>query len=172
MCPHARNGCPKCIDEAKTQVVCRPKYGIPPSLENEDDTCAHRAHDARGERLKEARGDRGHEAKLRVGVRLPHGGRRDDERRCRVEVLADMGGFEVAPPEMRESTAQGSALFAGAAIGLFRWDLTRSETLAHANMARSMHFLPQMGDEERSEAWRGWLRAVDRSRGWIETVES
>jgi glycerol kinase len=88
-----------------------------------------------------------------------------------MEVLADVGGFEVARPEMRESTALGSALLAGAAIGLFGWDLARPETLARVNMARSTHFLPRLGEEERSEAWRGWLRAVNRSRGWIGTVE-
>ena len=88
-----------------------------------------------------------------------------------MEVLADVGGFEVARPEMRESTALGSALLAGAASGLFGWDLSRPETLAHVNMARSTHFLPRLGEEERSEAWKGWLRAVDRSRGWIETLE-
>ncbi len=88
-----------------------------------------------------------------------------------MEVLADVGGFEVVRPEMRESTALGSALLAGAAIGLFGWDLARPETLARVNTARSTHFLPRLGEEERSEAWRGWLRAVERSRGWIETVE-
>ena len=88
-----------------------------------------------------------------------------------MEVLADVGGFEVARPEMRESTALGSALLAGAAIGLFGWDLNRPETLASVNTARSTHFLPRLGEGERNEAWRGWLRAVDRSRGWIETVE-
>jgi glycerol kinase len=86
-------------------------------------------------------------------------------------MLADVGGFEVARPEMRESTALGSALLARAAIGLFGRDLARPETLARVNTARSTHFLPGLGEEERSEAWRGWLRAVDRSRGWIETVE-
>ena len=88
-----------------------------------------------------------------------------------MEMLADVGGVEVARPEMCESTALGSALLAGAAIGLFGWDLARPETLASVNTARSTHFLPRLGEEERSEAWRGWLRAVDRSRGWIETVE-
>jgi glycerol kinase len=88
-----------------------------------------------------------------------------------MEVLADMGGFEVARPEVRESTTLGSALLAGAAIGLFGWDLARPETLASVNTARSTHLLPRLGEEERSEAWRGWLRAVDRSRGWIDTVE-
>jgi len=37
-----------------------------------------------------------------------------------MEVLADVGGFEVARPEMRESTALGSALLAGAAIGFLQ----------------------------------------------------
>ncbi|KAI0267606.1 hypothetical protein BGY98DRAFT_1091621 [Russula aff. rugulosa BPL654] len=46
-----------------------------------------------------------------------------------LKVLADMGGFEVARPEMRESTALGSALLAGAAIGLFGWDLARRRRL-------------------------------------------
>ncbi|KAF8490520.1 hypothetical protein F5888DRAFT_1951000, partial [Russula emetica] len=44
--------------------------------------------------------------------------------------------FEVARPEMRESTALGSALLARAAIGLFGWDLARpktAETLARIN---------------------------------------
>jgi glycerol kinase len=36
-----------------------------------------------------------------------------------MEVLADVGGFEVVRPEMRENTALGSALLAGAVIGLF-----------------------------------------------------
>jgi glycerol kinase len=87
-----------------------------------------------------------------------------------MEVLADVGGFEVVRPEMRESTALGSALLAGAAIGLFGWDIARPETLAQVNTARSTYFAPRLGEEERSEAWRGWQRAVERSRGWIETV--
>lgn len=88
-----------------------------------------------------------------------------------MQVLADVGGFEVLRPEMRESTALGSALLAGAAIGLFGWDLARPETLARVNTSRSAHFLPGLGEEERSKAWKGWMRAVERSRGWIETVE-
>ena len=96
-----------------------------------------------------------------------------DERGCRDGGSRRHGGFGVAWPEMRESTAlaAGSALLAGAAIGLFGWGLTRPETLARINTARGTHFLPRLGEKERSEARRGWLRAVDRSRGWIETLE-
>jgi glycerol kinase len=88
-----------------------------------------------------------------------------------MEVLADVGGFEVVRPEMRESTALGSALLAASAVGLFGWDITRPETLVDVNTARSTRFVPRTTQEERSKAWRGWQRAVERSRGWIETAE-
>lgn len=87
-----------------------------------------------------------------------------------MEVLADVGGFEVVRPEMRESTALGSALLAGSAIGLFGWDISRPETLKEVNTARSTKFTPHTTEEQRSEAWRGWKRAVERSRGWFETA--
>ena len=86
-----------------------------------------------------------------------------------MEVLADVGGFKVVRPEMRESTALVSVLLAGAAIGLFGWDIARPETLAQVNTARSTSFAQRLGEEECSDAWRGWQRAVERSRGWIET---
>lgn len=34
MCQHVCNGCANCTDEAKTEVGCRPKYEVPPSLAN------------------------------------------------------------------------------------------------------------------------------------------
>jgi glycerol kinase len=88
-----------------------------------------------------------------------------------MQVLADVGGFEVVRPEMRESTALGSALLAGSAIGLFGWDITRPETLRDVNTTNSMVFKPRTTEEERNRAWRGWQRAVERSRGWIVTAE-
>jgi len=88
-----------------------------------------------------------------------------------MEVLADVGGFEVVRPEMRESTALGSALLAGSAIGLFGWDITRPETLRDVNTANNTRFKPRTTEEERGRAWLGWQRAVGRSRGWIETSE-
>ncbi|KAH9026525.1 glycerol kinase [Lactarius pseudohatsudake] len=87
-----------------------------------------------------------------------------------MEVLADVGGFEVVRPEMRESTALGSALLAASAIGLFGWDISRPETLKEVNTARSTCFNPRTTEKQRAEAWHGWQRAVDRSRGWFETT--
>jgi glycerol kinase len=87
-----------------------------------------------------------------------------------MQVLADVGGFEVIRPEMRESTALGSALLAGSAIGLFGWDISRPETLREVNTARNTSFNPHTTKQQRAEAYRGWQRAVDRSRGWFETT--
>ena len=88
-----------------------------------------------------------------------------------MEVLADVGGFEVVRPEMRESIALGSALLAASAVGLFGWDITRPEAFGDVNTTLSTVFAPRMTAEERGRAWRGWQRAVERSRVWIETTE-
>jgi len=87
-----------------------------------------------------------------------------------MEVLVDVGRFDVVRPEMRENTAFGSALLAASTIGLFGWAITRPETLMDVNTARSTVFVPRTTAEERGMAWRGWQRAVERSRGWIETA--
>ncbi|KAJ7070304.1 glycerol kinase [Mycena belliarum] len=89
-----------------------------------------------------------------------------------MQVLADVGGFTVVRPEMRESTALGSALLAGAAIGLFGWDLTKPETLKEVNTKGSREFTPEMDQEERKKGWEGWQRAVERSKGWEEGVDA
>jgi len=88
-----------------------------------------------------------------------------------MEILADLGGFDVIRPEMRESTALGSALLAGSAVGLFGWDITRPETLAEVNTAGSTTFSPRMQKKERDLRWVGWQRAVERSRGWDVGVD-
>ncbi|THH28121.1 hypothetical protein EUX98_g6072 [Antrodiella citrinella] len=83
-----------------------------------------------------------------------------------MEILADLGGFEVVRPEMRESTALGSAILAGSAIHLFGWDMSKPETFHEVNTAGSIVFKPRLSDEERNKRWNGWQRAVEKSRGW------
>ncbi|KAI9573958.1 hypothetical protein HD554DRAFT_575393 [Boletus coccyginus] len=87
-----------------------------------------------------------------------------------MEILADIGGFDVIRPEMRESTALGSALLAGAAIRLFGWDLSKPETLAEVNTKGSKEFTPRTSVVQREKAWAAWQRAVERSKGWEEGV--
>ncbi|TFK39928.1 glycerol kinase [Crucibulum laeve] len=88
-----------------------------------------------------------------------------------MSILADVGGFSVIRPEMRESTALGSALCAGAAIGLYGWDLSKPATLSEVNTKGNREFTPSISEEDRKKKWEGWQRAVERSRGWEEGVD-
>ncbi|KAJ7576940.1 glycerol kinase [Mycena floridula] len=83
-----------------------------------------------------------------------------------MSILADIGGFTVIRPEMRESTALGSAILAASAIGLFGWDLSKPETLNEVNTKGSTEFKPALAETERDARWKGWQRAVERSKGW------
>ncbi|KAJ3928137.1 MAG: glycerol kinase [Lentinula lateritia] len=83
-----------------------------------------------------------------------------------MSILADLNGTEVIRPEMRESTALGSALLAGSAIGLFGWDLTKPESLSEVNTKGTRTFKPEMAASIREKKWTNWQRAVERSRGW------
>src|SRR5712691_5765483 len=76
--------------------------GLSSRLDVVHDASTRRARDARSECVPDARGD---EARLQVGARAPQGGRGGISTGDLVmEVLADVGGFEVVRPEMREST--------------------------------------------------------------------
>ncbi|KAJ4490369.1 glycerol kinase, partial [Lentinula aciculospora] len=88
-----------------------------------------------------------------------------------MSILADIGGFTVVRPEMRESTALGSALLAGAAIRLFGWNIEEPETLKEVNTKGTTEFNPSMEDRIRARKWEGWQRAVERSKGWEEGVD-
>ncbi|CCM00757.1 uncharacterized protein FIBRA_02797 [Fibroporia radiculosa] len=88
-----------------------------------------------------------------------------------MEVLADIGGFTVVRPEMRESTALGSALLAGSAIRLFGWNLSKPETLVEVNTKGTREFKPGMAELQREKKWLGWKRAVERSLGWEEGID-
>ncbi|KAF8830167.1 hypothetical protein HHX47_DHR2000457 [Lentinula edodes] len=88
-----------------------------------------------------------------------------------MSILADIGGFTVVRPEMRESTALGSALLAGAAIKLFGWNIADPETLREVNTKGTTEFRPHIEDKIRRRKWEGWQRAVERSKGWEEGVD-
>jgi len=83
-----------------------------------------------------------------------------------MQIQADILGIEVERPIMRESTAFGSALMAGNALGLFGWDLTKPETLKNVNTAGKTIFKSNITAERREEMYKGWNRAVERSKGW------
>ncbi|KAG8985328.1 Glycerol kinase [Tulasnella sp. JGI-2019a] len=83
-----------------------------------------------------------------------------------MQIQADLGGFDVVRPEMRESTALGAALLAASAVGLFGWDLTNRETVEHVNSKGKRTFKPTTTVEERNKRMKDWTKAVERSRNW------
>ena len=72
---------------------------------------------------------------------------------------------------MRESTALGSALLAGCALGLFGWDLSDLRTLDRVNTANVDVFEPEISEQQRVKMIKGWERAVERAKKWHTAEE-
>jgi glycerol kinase len=83
-----------------------------------------------------------------------------------MQIQADILGITVSRPKMRESTALGSALLAGAAKGLFGWKMSDPKTFEKVNAADMDSFSPKVSEEERKKLVAGWGRAVERAKGW------
>lgn len=64
------------------------------------------------------------------------------------------------------STALGAALLAGSALKLFGWSLDDPATLKDVNQAGVKIFKPSLAEDEREWKYKGWERAINRSRGW------
>jgi len=79
-----------------------------------------------------------------------------------MQLQADILGVPVVRPTVNETTALGAAYMAGLATGLWRdfADL-------RANWQMDRIFEPTWSEERREAGYRGWLRAVDRTRGWL-----
>ena len=69
------------------------------------------------------------------------------------------------------STALGSALLAGSAVGLFGWDLSKPETLKEVNTEEAMYFEPILPEIKRLKKIQGWKKAVERARAWHTNEE-
>jgi glycerol kinase len=80
-----------------------------------------------------------------------------------LQFQADVLNKPVQRPVNVETTALGAAYLAGLATGVWR---DRQE-LANRWKA-SQAFTPAMGEEQREKLYRGWCRAVERAKGWIE----
>lgn len=78
-----------------------------------------------------------------------------------MQLQADLLGTRVRRPVVAETTALGAAYLAGLAVGYWNDldDITR-------NWALDREFTPQLAAAERDARYRGWLRAVERSRDW------
>jgi glycerol kinase len=80
-----------------------------------------------------------------------------------MQFQADLLGAPVHRPAVLEVTAKGAALLAGLAVG-FWTDPGQLEARAEG----SRTFEPRMPAERREAQYRGWQRAVERARNWVE----
>ena len=81
-----------------------------------------------------------------------------------MQLQADILGIPVVRPAVRETTALGAAQAAGLACGAYT-SLAELSRLWREDRT----FEPEWSAARREESYRGWTRAVHRSRGWIET---
>jgi glycerol kinase len=79
-----------------------------------------------------------------------------------MQLQADVLGVNVVRPTVHDTTALGVAYAAGLATGLWS-DLEE----LRANWRIERTFEPRWGETLREQAYAGWKRAVERSRGWM-----
>jgi len=80
-----------------------------------------------------------------------------------MQMQADILGVRVIRPTVRETTALGAAYMAGLATGV--WQST--DDLC-ANWGVDRVFEPTWGEDQRAAGYRGWQKAVEKARGWVE----
>lgn len=80
-----------------------------------------------------------------------------------MQIQADLIRTPVNRPKMVETTAIGAAYLAGLAVGFWK-DIDEIAKIRQVDKL----FEPQMAIEDRNKYYNGWLRAVERSRDWIE----
>ena len=80
-----------------------------------------------------------------------------------MQLQADILGVPVIRPTVNETTALGAAYAAGLAVGVWR-DLAD----LRANWTVDRVFEPRWSEDRREAGYRGWRRAVERTRGWLE----
>ena len=80
-----------------------------------------------------------------------------------MQMQADILGVPVQRPAVTETTALGAALLAGLAT-----DVWQSQDDIARRWQVEREFAPQMSADQRESLYAGWLRAVERAKGWIE----
>jgi glycerol kinase len=78
-----------------------------------------------------------------------------------MQFQADILGTEVERPEVIESTAMGAAYLAGIQIGLWK----KEDIVVNRKIQK--RFLPSMDVETRAKLYKGWQKAIERTKGWI-----
>lgn len=80
-----------------------------------------------------------------------------------MQIQANLIRTMVNRPKTVETTALGAAYLAGLAVGMWK-NLDEIER----NREVEKVFIPKMEQADRDKLYKGWLRAVERSKGWEE----
>lgn len=80
-----------------------------------------------------------------------------------MQFQADILGVPVQRPAVTETTALGAAYLAGLATGFW----SSQEEIAQQWVVEQI-FEPVMSPDQRDALYAGWMRAVDRAKGWAE----
>jgi len=80
-----------------------------------------------------------------------------------MQMQADILGVPVSRPVVAETTALGAAYAAGLATKF--WQNTEE---LRANWNESKRWTPQWSQEQRTDGYRGWKKAVERTLNWVE----
>jgi glycerol kinase len=78
-----------------------------------------------------------------------------------MQFQSDILGAEVERPLIVESTALGAAYLAGIGVGLWKKDQITSRRKIERK------FSPTFDEAKRNRLYKGWLKAVERTKGWI-----
>jgi glycerol kinase len=79
-----------------------------------------------------------------------------------MQFQADILDTSVERPKVIETTALGAAYLAGIAVNFYR-----QEEIAK-NWQVDQRFESAMDEQVREKAYNGWLKAVERCKGWID----
>ncbi|QLE71339.1 glycerol kinase GlpK [Streptomyces rectiverticillatus] len=83
-----------------------------------------------------------------------------------MQTLSDFLDAPVVRPMVAETTCLGAAYAAGLAVGF--WPDTDA---LRANWRRAAEWTPRMDADTRDREYKNWLKAVERTMGWIEDEE-
>jgi len=79
-----------------------------------------------------------------------------------LQFQADIQGVTVERPEIIESTAKGSAYMAGILVGMWK----KEDIINNRKVNRT--FEPKLNQKSRKALYDGWVKAVNRSLGWLK----
>ncbi len=80
-----------------------------------------------------------------------------------LQFQADILNAKVSRPKNVETTALGAAYLAGLATGFWK---SKDEILSSRETDKV--FEPEMSDEKREQLYKGWKKAVERTKNWAE----